>query len=170
MIWIIVLIAVLALAVAFLFKPTVGTLSSPSEESLKYQPIETIFSPAERSFFSALEMAVGEELYIFAKVRVADVLKPQSGLSRSAWQKAFNKISSKHLDYILCSKTDLKILCAVELNDKSHIEKNRANRDKFINQAFAKTSTPIHFIKAKAYYNIDELKIIFAPLHEFASN
>ncbi|MDM8516386.1 DUF2726 domain-containing protein [Desulfobacterales bacterium HSG16] len=69
-----------------------------------YQKIDTLFSPAERSFLGVLNQAVDENTQVFGKVRVADVITPKKGMPRGEWQKSFNKISGKHFDFLLCNK------------------------------------------------------------------
>ncbi len=87
-------------------------------KALPYDLQETLFSPAERSFLGVLDLAVGDQARVFAKVRVADVLTPEAGMGKSKWQQAFNKISAKHVDYLLCHPSDLSFICAIELDDK----------------------------------------------------
>ena len=82
-----------------------------------YSKKRTLFSPAERSFLGVLEHAVGDEYRVFGKIRVADVLEPRHGTSRSARQSALNRISAKHFDFVLRARGDLSIVCAVELDD-----------------------------------------------------
>ncbi len=86
-------------------------------KALPYDLQETLFSPAERSFLGVLDLAVGDQAWVFAKVRVADVLTPETGMGKSKWQQAFNKISAKHVDYLLCHPSDLSFICAIELDD-----------------------------------------------------
>jgi uncharacterized protein with PIN domain len=33
---------------------------------------------------------------------------------------AFNRINANHFDFVLCDKDELAVVCAIELNDKSH--------------------------------------------------
>jgi hypothetical protein len=63
---------------------------------------------------------------------VADIAKVKPGLNNSARQGALNKITSKHLDYVVCRHSDLGVVCVVELNDKSHASKRAQAKDKFI--------------------------------------
>jgi hypothetical protein len=93
-----------------------SVIQGPKTRSYEYnyRKLGTLFSPAERSFLGVLNQAVGENILIFGKVRVADVIAPRKGMSRSDWQKSFNKISGKHFDFILCNKGDLSVICAVE--------------------------------------------------------
>jgi ssDNA-binding Zn-finger/Zn-ribbon topoisomerase 1 len=79
-------------------------------------------------------------------------------MSRSDWQKAFNKISSKHFDFLLCDKNDLSILCAIELNDRSHNSKKRKDRDIFLEGACQSANVPLVQIVAQTTYNIKEIQ------------
>jgi len=133
---------------------------SNDQQNYPYIKIDELFSPAERSFLGVLQQVIGEEGEIFAKVRVADVIKPTKGMSRSLWQTAFNKISAKHFDYVICDKNDLSILCVIELNDSSHNSKKRIARDQFLEGACTAAGLPLIQIKAQASYNIDEMKLI----------
>ena len=44
-----------------------------------------------------------------------------------------NKVSSKHVDFLICDK-DLHIKCIIELDDNSHNQKDRQERDTFVDQ------------------------------------
>jgi len=92
----------------------------PSSQTFQYRLNNSLLTPAERSFYGVLKQAVGTDFDIFSKVRVADVFLPEKRYSNSQWQSAFNKISRKHFDFVLSSKTDTSIKCCIELNDKSH--------------------------------------------------
>jgi hypothetical protein len=155
MIWIaIVFIVIIAVAVFVLKLPS----SKQAPSVYPYQNAGVLFTPAERSFFGVLKQSVGEEIEVFGKVRVADVITPQKGLSPSARQKAFNKISAKHFDFLLCNKSDLTVICAVELNDSSHKATNRAERDVFLLNACKSANIPLLQIPAKNVYSINEIK------------
>ena len=152
MIWIIIGILLTLLIIVALLKNKIR----PTDAEYKKQ--KTLFSPAERSFLGVLNQAIEDNAIIFGKVRVADVLTPVSGIPRNKWQALFNKISSKHFDFILCDKADLSILCAIELDDKSHNSKARKARDKFLQSACASAKLPLIQIPAKSAYNIDEIR------------
>ena len=128
-----------------------------------YEAAGTLLSPAELSFFKVLEIAVGDSAYIVVKVRIADLVRPQKGMTRSNWQKAFNSISSKHIDFVICDKTNFKPLCAIELNDKSHRRKSRTVRDEFITKAFASARVPLEFIIARRAYSAERIREQLEP-------
>ena len=123
-----------------------------------YRLAGPLFSPAERSFFGILQQAFSEEYVVFGKVRVADILLPEKGLNKSQWQTAFNKISSKHFDFVLCTKDDLKIIAALELDDKSHRSKKAQNRDSLLNNVCESAGFPLVRFPAKKGYQIQEIK------------
>lgn len=93
-----------------------------NEKFFHYKKIDAFFSPAERSFYGALNQAVAGRATIFGKVRVADIIKPTACMNKSHWQTSFNKISRKHFDFVLCNNQDLSVICVIELDDKSHLE------------------------------------------------
>jgi hypothetical protein len=128
-----------------------------------YRNAGALFSPAERSFYGVLNQVVRENAKIFGKVRVADVAVPRKGLSRSDWQKAFNKVSAKHFDFLLCRNDDLSVICAIELDDRSHLSKKRQQRDEFLRGVCNAAGVSLIQVPAKVSYVIDEVKQILAP-------
>lgn len=140
------------IVVSFLLK------SFKSEQESTYEKLPVLLTPAERSFFGVLNNVVADYLVVFAKVRVADVLAPQKGMTRSNWQRAFNRISSKHFDFVLCEKDDLSIVCAIELNDKSHSNSQRQQRDKFLREICESANLPLIEFTARKSYRTDEMR------------
>ena len=146
-----VILAVLAL-VAMAFMKGKGGKKSP------YQKEPCLFSPAERLFLGFLEQALGNEFRIMGKVRLADVLKVKPGLDGKARQTAFNRIQSKHLDFVACDPNDFSIQFAVELDDKSHDRQDRKDRDAFLDEAMEKAGLPIIHFAVKRTYSADEIR------------
>ena len=129
-----------------------------------YELQETLFSPAERAFLGVLDLAVGDQARVFAKVRVADVLTPQARLGKGKWQQAFDMISAKRFDYLLCHPTDLSFLCAVELDDSAHRHQKRKVRDLLLKSACDSAGLPLLQIPASSHYQVDELREQLLPL------
>lgn len=156
MIWIVLVILLIIIIIVAMAK-----LAPPKQQAtteFEYQKIEALFTPAERSFLGTLTLAVNDDIKILGKVRVADVITPKKSSQRAHWQKAFNKISAKHFDFLLCKKDDLSPICAIELNDSSHKNKKRAERDVFLANACHSTGLPLIQITAKATYTLSEIK------------
>ncbi|GAB1263032.1 DUF2726 domain-containing protein [Aurantivibrio plasticivorans] len=161
--WLILLALLVLVVLAGLAKQGGGA------DGFSYEKSEPLFSPAERSFFGVLSQAVNDRALVFGKVRVADVLRPPKGLGRSRWQKAFNRISAKHFDYVICSPDTLSVLAVIELDDKSHSNSKRAERDRFLDSACSSAGLSLYRFKAAKTYNISEVRnVIFPPPEEVA--
>lgn len=154
MLWL-VLIVVLLMLIAFIVKQK---QMEGQTGGFPYVERQFLFSPAERSFLGVLEQAVGEEYLIFGKVRVADIAEPQKGLDKSKRQKALNRISSKHFDFVLCAKNDLSVACAIELNDQSHQQRKRQERDAFLVSLCQAIALPFVQMPAQRTYSVPDVR------------
>jgi hypothetical protein len=123
-----------------------------------YELCGPVFTPAERSFYGVLKLACEDKAVVFGKVRIADILKPRKGLNRSQWQIAFNKISAKHFDFVLCNPKDLSVIAVIELDDKSHSQQKQIKRDQFVESACETARLKLHRFKASASYAVEEIK------------
>jgi hypothetical protein len=139
------LIAIVLLAAisAFLFRhsnlKTARALGSHSR--ISYEAVPALLSPAERSFFGVLQQAVSSDYLIFAKVRLADIVRPIQSPSRNGWQSAFNRITGKHVDFILCDSLHLEVLAVIELDDKTHQRFDRGTRDGLVDSCVSNLSS-----------------------------
>lgn len=126
---IVVILVVLALVAVAAGKAKGGRGASVG---FPYQPAKALFAAAKRSFLGVLDQAAGPKHRVFGKVRVADIAAVKPGLSASARQGALNRVASKHFDFVVCRAGDLSVLCAVELNDKSHASRRAQARDALV--------------------------------------
>lgn len=160
MLWI--MLALVAIAVLIVLTATQGKgAAKASAGPLPYGPGEPLFSAAERSFLGVLDQALGPQYRVFGKVRIADLVTINAGLSRSAHQGALNRIASKHVDFVVCTAQDMKIICAIELNDSSHSQRKRRQRDDFVAQVFTTVGLPLLTVPAQATYQIRQLRAAF---------
>lgn len=152
--WIIslLLLIIVTLALALFRKKAVK-----SPVGFPYQSKDVLCTPAERSFLGTLDKIIGKNYRVFAKVRLADVIDVQRGLSASVRQSAFNRIAGKHVDFIVCNAGDLSIMGAIELDDKTHRDKERQERDQFLDKSLESANVPLLRIKAKDAYSIKEI-------------
>jgi very-short-patch-repair endonuclease len=161
----IVVLLLAALLIRFL-APAAGVVDH------KYRK-KPLVSEGELAFLKVLMDAANDEQLVFAKVRVADIVTPARGMNKSEWQKAFNRISSKHVDFLLCRRDSFEVLAAIELDDKSHGRRQTQDRDAFLNQALAGAGMPLIRFRAKAAYDVvtvrHELNVALNPANEQAA-
>lgn len=139
------------------FKPF-GKSPPPAEEPVRlpYRRKDYLLSKAERSFYGVLTDAVAEEYRVFAKVRLADLVWIPKGTEKR--QSYFNRIQAKHIDFVLCDRSTVRPVLAIELDDASHQRQARQTRDAFMDQALAAAELPLLRVPARSAYHVDELK------------
>ena len=141
------------LAILRLF--TGGKREEAPAEKLPYETQKAFLTPAERSFFGVLQVAVADSLLILAKVRIADILSIRRSTEKR--QSHLNRITSKHVDFVLCSADTVEPLLVIELDDCSHSSKSAQEKDAFKNEAFAAAGLPLLRVPVKRAYNVEEL-------------
>ncbi len=114
-----------------------------------------LLTPAEQAFHAVLEPLVRNSCAISTKVRLADLFSVIPGRGQQA---AFNKISRKHIDFVLTEPTTSRILCAIELDDSSHNRADRIGRDDFVNELFAANNLPLLRVPFAWTYNLPGLR------------
>ncbi len=114
-------------------------------EKLPYIMNETILTERERAFYRILKPVADRlELQICPKVRVADIVSIKKGTKD--WQKWFNKIKSKHVDFLLCDY-DMNIVLLIELDDRSHETERAQKNDRLKNAIFGDRLVRIRSLK-----------------------
>lgn len=156
-----ILLVVLILVVFVVLAALKNKQGSSGSVGFPYQPAKMLFSPAERSFLGVLDQAVGSEYRVFGKVRVADIASVKPGLGNSARQGALNRIAAKHFDFVVCRASDLSVVCAVELNDKSHSSQRAQARDNLLLKVCQTINLPMFTVPAKHAYSLQEVQAQF---------
>lgn len=126
-------------------------------EKPDYTREESLFTPAEAKFLHVLDEAVGSKYRVFGKVRIADVVGVSEHFSGSERQKRLSRITSKHLDFVLCDPDTLSPVCALELDDSSHQRQNRIDRDEFVDNTLRTAGIPLIRVPVKQKYDMREI-------------
>ncbi|MGH1470421.1 MAG: DUF2726 domain-containing protein [Cellvibrionaceae bacterium] len=160
--WLIVVIVLVVVIAAF--------VKAPAGKGYRYSRRGPLFTAAERSFLGVLDQAVSDRYRVFGKVRVADLINPTKGMNHKDWQIAFNKISSKHFDYVLCSKDKLEVIAVIELDDKSHSTKKAIKRDTLLESACKSANLKLVRFKATSGYKMhivrDKIDLVLSSSEE----
>lgn len=109
-----------------------------ADEKLPYKK-KLLLTKNEWAFYKELKPIADElNLTVLAKVRMADLVEVGETENKSEWQKCFNGINKKHVDFALAKPENLKIELLIELDDNSHNTK-QAERDEFTEKVYIKT-------------------------------
>ncbi len=106
-------------------------------EILPYRK-KLLLTKNEWSFYKSLKPIADELGYsVLAKIRVADLVEVTTK-DRSEWQRYFNKINKKHIDFVLAKPENLQVILLIELDDNSHNEAQK-QRDEFVDLLYKQT-------------------------------
>ncbi len=130
-----------------------------------YRQRKILFTAAERSFLGVLDSLIDPGLHrTFGKVRVADLIEPEPNRNRSQWKSAFNRISAKHFDFVICKADDMAPVAAIELDDVSHKQSKRQQRDQFLEKVCSQVGLPLLRVPARRAYQLEEVKALLDPV------
>lgn len=128
-----------------------------------YRQRDDFLSPAERSFYLTLRGCVEEWADVCPKVNLGDVFYATCK-NFGERQSYTNKINRKHVDFLLCDKKTAVPLLGIELDDKSHAQTKRQERDEFVEIVFKVAGLPLERIGVRPSYNPKDLSARLADL------
>ncbi len=152
---ILIIIIIIAIVVAVFTKIT-DLKKENKKEKLPYQRKDYFITKTESIFFKELESVVGNNYYIFPQVILSNLFFIKT--KGKDYQKYYNKINRKSVDFILVDKKDMKIKLAIELDDSSHDYNRRKKRDAFVEEIFKDTETPLLRIRCRTSYDHEKVK------------
>lgn len=107
-----------------------------NNQNFPYQAV-SLLTEREHNFFRVLKViADRNNMDVLMKVRLADLVKVSDRVPKNEFYTYFNKISAKHIDFILIDGT--KVVTLIELDDSTHNRKDRIERDNFVNEIVTK--------------------------------
>lgn len=89
-----------------------------------------ITTPSEWKFFERLtEFAYWKGVLIFTKVRVWDIIEVKNFSNGNRKFSISSRLDRSHFDFVAVEKATMRIICAIELDDPSHLTKTAQERD-----------------------------------------
>ena len=119
-----------------------------------YRPRNYLLTKNEAAFFQILNAVVADCYQISCKVRLADIIT----CGDADWQRGqANRISQKHIDFVVNCADSSRIVAAIELDDASHKLPERRARDSFVNRLFWKIGVRLIRVPAQWEYDGDRI-------------
>jgi len=112
-------------------------------------------SPAEKECFHALVAAKGHEFCIFPQVHISHLVNGK--IYGQNWRGAYRHIDEKSVDFVLCTKSDLSPVLAIELDDHSHDTPTRVARDSEVERIFREVKLPLLRLQNHGSFDPSEL-------------
>jgi len=116
---------------------------------------EDFLSMTELSFFRAAEIATRGRFKVLTKINLGDLFT-----SPTRDQGDWNRISRKHVDFLVCDLQTLKPLLGIELDDSSHARASAQRGDAVKDAAFASAGLPLLRLPARRGYATSELSTL----------
>lgn len=121
----------------------------------QYRRKDFFMSRAEHQFFDILASALGNQYYIFAQVHLSTIL--DNKVIGQYFDGAWRHIHPKSVDFVICDKTYIRPLLAIELDDGSHTQTGRQERDSEVERIFQGAGLPLLRFRNEAQFHKDEI-------------
>jgi len=115
--------------------PANAAAPAPARQKTPYRLKPNVLTQHELKLYTdLLPVTHGTNLIILPKIRIADfICCPNGTRNYYSW---FNKISAKHVDFLICDKM-FRPLLAIELDDRSHDRSAGIERDRFVDAVYS---------------------------------
>lgn len=128
--------------------------------TLPYRRRDSLLTPAEHHFYLSLLQAIENRAVIVPKVGLQDVFFITD---REKYQHYRNRISTRHIDFLICETGTLKPLFGIELDDSSHSRSETQKNDLFKNMVFDAAMLPLVRFPVKGTFSTEEIKEKLLP-------
>lgn len=93
-----------------------------------------ILTDAELQLFNFMKnnLCQIDRIEILSKVRLGDIVNIDTRVTND--MKYYWKVTNKHVDFLICKRNTMDIICAVELDDYTHETEKAKQRDMFVMQ------------------------------------
>lgn len=106
-----------------------GSIKKYTKREYRYTKKSCVITENELSFYKTLQEAVSGCI-IIPQAHLSMFLEHR--IKGQSWNGALNKIDRKSIDFLICTN-DMSPLIAVELDDSTHNQPRRKERDNFVN-------------------------------------
>jgi len=125
-----------------------------------------LITKSENKFKKHLRQYLPKDLEIHCNVRLVDVLAPNHREHLYANQQKYSGIIMMHIDYTIIETESAKIVMVIELDDSTHNDSKRKDRDKKKDITLQKSNIHCKRVKLEEAYDKDIMKSII----EFCKN
>jgi hypothetical protein len=129
-------------------------------DKVLYLKNDSLLTNSEKKFYFILADILQDRFFIFSKVRIADIVHVPEWYKTYYWAIYWwNRIKSKHVDFLVCDKLSFEPLLVIEVDDPSHLQLDRKKRDGLVNFVFRKAHLPILHLTDESLENREVLKL-----------
>jgi hypothetical protein len=135
-----------------------------------YELKKTLMTPTEKLFFEKIREAVGDKYDIYPQVNLDKIFKVKNNSDRSAFYSAKCSIDRKSIDFLITIRQNQRPFIGIELDDPSHLRKDRILRDEKVNSLFQDNGICLIRFEAKDTFTAIELRNLFEKYYQNISS
>ncbi|MDR0352963.1 MAG: DUF2726 domain-containing protein [Opitutaceae bacterium] len=132
--------------------------------NLPYVLRRDFIPPPQRPFFAALREAVEGRLLVCPKPCVADMIAPCSSLAPVLQEAALERISRRHLDFLLVTQEDCAPVAVLEVEEGKQWHATRMEHDAMVYEALRGAGLAVFRIRAGTPPDSAALRELLAPV------
>lgn len=130
------------------------------DKPLPYRAKQYLFTRSEHEFLRVLHEQLDATRYlIFPKVRLADFIEVT--VRGKEYQTWWNKIRSKHVDFLIWDMQQNKIALAIELDGRSHNSEKMRERDAFVGELYSQVGVELERVQVGSNFTQSISRIIY---------
>ena len=154
----IALVVILILAVLLFRRGNDSTIIPV--QSISKDDIPSLLTQPELACFNTLKTVAGNEFYIMAKVSLSDIAVVKKGVDQARLKKAAKR-GKRHIDFILCNKETLAVVCAIELEDAATAASGK--KESRSAALLEEVGVMVFHMPVKTSYSIPEMQQALTP-------
>lgn len=135
-------------------------LKNVKPQLYNYTAKSTIMTRSEEAFFRRLSDISASRYVVFPQVHLSAFVDFK--VKGQNWSAALRHINGKSVDYLLCDISTLQPVYAVELDDPSHSETDRQERDAEVARILQQAGVPLVRFTNTKYLSNEEIIQRFA--------
>jgi very-short-patch-repair endonuclease len=150
-----IIVALVILVVLVIASKVVEGFFRSRKPRFEYRRKDCVMTNAEQECYHALVSAMDNDYYFFPQMHLDAIVQPDN--ARQDRFYAFRHINQKSVDFVACDKKQLGPLFAIELDDKTHNQPKRMERDKEVERILRGAGIPLIRIENRGHFEPKEL-------------
>lgn len=126
------------------------------QSNYKYTRKTYLVTKAENEFFKILLKILDNQYHVFPQIHLISLLEHR--IVGQGWKGAKNHIDRLSVDYVICDRTYLSPILAIELDDITHERGDRIARDLRVERILEEAKIPLVRVRYKDRFNQEIIK------------
>ena len=153
-----VLVAAVILVLVVIAVKVFEEFTRSRKPRFEYRRNDGVMTNAERECYHALVSEMGPDYYFFPQMHLDAIVQPTE--IRKDRFYAFRHINQKSVDFVACDKKQLRPLFVIELDDKTHNQPKRVERDREVERILHVAGIPLIRIENRGRFEPKELAAV----------